>query len=330
MIPDHVTGFGEVYCCSIEEFLSSKKGAQLLGSVNLIFTSPPFPLNNKKSYGNLEGQEYLGWITGLAGPFSRLLQEDGSIVVELGNSWEPGRPVQSLLHLETLLAFVNAPDADLRLCQQFINFNPARLPSPAQWVTVERIRLTDSYTNVWWMAKSDKPKADNSKVLRPYSKSMRALLKRGSYNSGRRPSEHVVGQDSFLTRHKGSIPPNLFELEPIEDHREIRLPNVMAVANTSSNDHFLRECRERGIDPHPARMAPELAAFFIQFLTDPGDVVLDPFAGSNTTGYVAEALRRRWIAVEPEQDYTDQSRIRLSDPDLQASKGNTGEGTALS
>src|SRR5690606_29409967 len=120
-------------------------GKQLKGKVQLILTSPPFPLNNKKSYGNLSGDEYLTWFTSLAPLFASLLTEDGSIVVELGNAWVPGRPVQSLLHLESLLAFVKHEEAGLRLCQQFICYNPARLPSPAQWVTIKRERVTDSF-----------------------------------------------------------------------------------------------------------------------------------------------------------------------------------------
>lgn len=312
----HVGRLGKFYRKRIEEFLESERCADLKGTVNLIFTSPPFPLNRKKEYGNYSGAEYLEWLSGLAKPFADLLAEDGSIVIELGNSWEPGRPVQSLLHLRSLLSFLEAPGAGLRLCQQLICYNPARLPSPAQWVTVERIRLTDSFTHVWWMSKTDFPKADNSKVLRPYSRSMRDLLKTGDYNSGARPSGFVVGEDSFLTDNDGSIPQNVFELEAMEKHREVRLPNVMAFANTTSNDYFLRECRERGVIPHPARMAPELAAFFIQFLTDPGDLILDPFAGSNTTGYVAERLGRRWISVDPEKEYARQSKIRMADPKL--------------
>ncbi len=138
------------------------------------------------------------------------------------------------------------------------------------------------------MSKTDYPKADNSKVLRPYSSSMQSLLKNGKYNAGKRPSEHKIGEESFLTNHGGSIAPNLFELEPIDARREVRLPNAFSFSNTESNDFFFRRCREEGIIPHPARMPLGLAAFFIEFLTNPGDLVLDPFAGSNTTGFAAE------------------------------------------
>jgi hypothetical protein len=315
----HSTDCGSYHIGRAEELLQGKFGEKIQGSVQLILTSPPFPLNQKKSYGNLSGDEYKEWFIGLAPIFENLITENGSIVIELGNAWEPGRPIQSLLHLESLIGFAQNPKTDLRLCQQFVCYNPARLPSPAQWVTVERIRTTDSFTNIWWIAKTDYPKADNRKVLRPYSKSMKSLLKRKSYNTGKRPSEHDISDEGFLKDHGGSIQTNLFELEAMEGTKEIRLPNAMRIANTSSSDFFLNECRERGIKPHPARMPPQLAAFFIEFLTDPGDLVLDPFAGSNTTGYVAQLLYRHWISIDLEPEYAEQSRIRFSDPLLQKS-----------
>jgi len=312
----HSTSLGAYYVGDSMSMLRGHMGHNLQGRVQLIFTSPPFPLNKKKSYGNLERDEYRDWFVGLGKTFADLLREDGSIVIELGNAWEPGRPVQSLLHLESLIGFVNNPEADLRLCQQFVCYNPSRLPSPAQWVTVERIRFTDSYTHVWWMAKSDHPKADNRRVLRPYSRSMLALLERQNYNAGTRPSEHRISEESFLINHGGSIAHNFFELEPLDEERSVRLPNAFSMSNTQSNDYFLRTCRERGIRPHPARMPMGLANFFIKLLTDPGDLVLDPFAGSNTTGYAAETLGRRWISIEVKQEYAEQSAIRLSDPRL--------------
>lgn len=287
--------------------------------VQLILTSPPFPLNKKKKYGNLNGDEYLTWFTDLAELFSTVLTPDGSIVIELGNSWEQGRPVQSLLHLNSLMSFVNNPKADFRLCQEFVCYNPSRLPSPAEWVTVQRIRVIDSFTHVWWMSKSDYPKADNRKVLRPYSKSMKELLKSKQFNSGKRPSQHVISERGFLKDNQGSISHNMLELEQMDEARETRLPySMFSISNTKSNDYFTRTCKERGITPHPARMPLELASFFIEFLTDEDDLVLDPFAGSNTTGFCAEQRRRRWISIEVSEDYGRQSIIRFEDPSLNA------------
>lgn len=312
--PLYRTDFGKYYIGKCEDVLSS---LHIKGKVQLILTSPPFPLNNKKKYGNLNGNDYLKWFTELAEVFSRVLTPNGSIVIEMGNAWEKDRPVQSLLHLNSLISFVSNPKANLRLCQEFICYNPARLPSPAQWVTINRIRTIDSFTHIWWMANSDYPKADNKKVLRPYSKSMRKLLDTQTYNAGKRPSEHIISEKSFLTDHKGSISHNVLELDDLDGNDDLRLPySMFKISNTKSNDFYTRTCKQRNIIPHPARMPLELASFFINFLTDENDIVLDPFGGSNTTGFCAEKLKRRWISIEANQEYGEQSKIRFEDPSL--------------
>ena len=305
------TDFGEYYIGKCEEIIPQLK---LEKKVQLILTSPPFPLNNKKKYGNYNGEEYLEWFTNLAEVFSDVLSPDGSIVIEMGNSWEKNRPVQSLLHMNCLLSFVNNKNVDLRLCQEFICYNPARLPSPAQWVTINRIRAIDSFTHIWWISNSDYPKADNRRILRPYSKSMKKLLKSGTYNAGKRPSEHIISEKGFLTDNNGSISHNVLELEPIVEDKDLRLPySMFSISNTKSNDYYTRTCKERGLIPHPARMPLELASFFISFLTDEEDVVLDPFGGSNTTGFCAEKLKRKWISIEANKEYGEQSKIRFEE-----------------
>jgi site-specific DNA-methyltransferase (cytosine-N4-specific) len=310
------TDKGQCYHGIAEVMLKSCLGEQLMGKVQLLLTSPPFPLNHKKQYGNYQGAQYIEWLNEFAPLFSHLLTPDGSIVMEIGNAWEPRRPVQSLLSLKALLSFVEHPDAGLRLCQEFICHNPARLPSPAQWVTIKRCRVTDSYTHIWWMSSSDFPKANNRKILRPYSKSMKNLQSKGSYNPGKRPSGHSISDNSFFIDNGGSIMPNVIESEPIDSTKTPRLPyNAFNIANTNSNDYYHRICREMNIKPHPARMPLELADFFIQFLTDPGDLVLDPFAGSNTTGFCAEKSGRRWVGIEAREDYIRQSALRFGELD---------------
>src|SRR5690349_1299533 len=136
--PFFSTGAGRLYLGDAEELLSGPVGRALAGKVQLLITSPPFPLNRKKKYGNKSGNQYKKWFSQLATLFASLLRDDGSIVIEMGNSWIPGRPIQSLLHLESLIEFLNDEAAGLRLCQQFVCYNPTRLPTPAQWVTIER------------------------------------------------------------------------------------------------------------------------------------------------------------------------------------------------
>lgn len=204
--------------------------------------------------------------------------------MEIGNSWEPQKPIMSILPLKALFSFLEK--GSLNLCQQFIWNNPAKLPGPAQWVNVDRIRVKDAFTNIWWMSNSVKPKANNREILSEYSDSMKKLLKTKKYNSGKRPSEHNIGETSFLLNNSGAIP-----------------SNVITAGNTSSSDIYQKYCHSKGLTLHPARMPVKIPEFFIKFLTNPGDIVLDPFAGSNTTGFVAEQLNRRWISIEANGEY---------------------------
>lgn len=290
--PCYWTRRGVMYAGSAEEALWSDDLARYRGKVQLIFTSPPFPLNRKKKYGNLQGPEYVDWLVGFGAGFRDLLTDNGSVVVELGNAWEPGLPVMSTLAVEALLGLVKT--GPFHLCQQFICYNPSRLPTPIQWVNVERIRVKDAYTHVWWMSPVEKPEADNRRVLKAYSAAMLKLLASRKYNAGRRPSQHHIGQTSFLRDNNGAIP-----------------SNVLTLSNTTANDRYLDYCRDHGLQPHPARMPAALAEFFIKFLTKPRDIVLDPFAGSNTTGAAAERLKRRWVSIEPDAQYIESSRGRF-------------------
>jgi DNA methylase len=266
--------------------------ARYKGKVSLILTSPPFPLNRKKRYGNLTGEEYRGWLAGFASIFREYLKPRGSIVMEIGNAWEPGQPSMSTLGLEALIDFRDA--GRLALCQQFVWFNPTKLPTPVQWVNIKRSRVKDAFTHIWWMAKGRNPIADNRRVLVEYSDSMKHLLERQTYNSGLRPSQHNIGAKSFLKDNGGAIP-----------------SNVLTVSNSNGTDKYQIYCREHALKSHPARMPIAVPEFFVNFLTRPGDIVLDPFAGSNTTGAAAESLGRRWLAIEADDHYIKGSRGRF-------------------
>ena len=296
--PVYATDLGFMLVGDARDSLRSDAIRGLAGKVDLVFTSPPFPLRRKKRYGNLSGEEYLEWLSSFAPALSSLLSPTGSIVLELGNAWESGAPVMSTLPMRALLRFLET--GNLNLCEEFVCHNPARLPGPAQWVTVERIRVKDAFTRLWWMSPSARPKADNRRVLAAYGHRMLKLLKDREYNSGKRPSEHSIGASSFLRNNGGAIP-----------------SNVLTIANTSATDSYQRYCRANGFRPHPARMPSTLAEFFIKLLTEPGDTVLDPFAGSNVTGAIAERLGRRWVAIEMDREYAQGSVGRFEEGAIQ-------------
>jgi DNA modification methylase len=159
-------------------------------------------------------------------------------------------------------------------------------------VTFRRTRVMVAVNMLWWLSKTETPQADNRRVLRPYSRSMRRLLKDG-YKVARRPSQHDIGPH-FQRDNGGAIPPNL-----------------LTIPNTRSNDEYLHDCRRAGLPIHPARFPAGVPEFFVRFLTEPRQLVLDPFAGSNVTGQVAEDLGRSWISIEINADYVAGSRLRF-------------------
>lgn len=280
------TSLGKAYLGDSLELLPKIKDE----SVNLILTSPPFALIRKKEYGNKSEGDYVDWFMSFANDLHRILTEDGSLVIDLGGAYLPGYPVRSIYQFELLVRLVK--ECGFNLAQEFYHYNPARLPSPAQWVNVERVRVKDSVNVVWWLSKSKNPKADNRSVLRPYGEDMKNLLKKG-YKTNRRPSGHAI-TSKFNRDNGGSIPPNLLEL-----------------SNTDSNSSYHKLCREAGLKTHPARYPSGFAEFFIKFLTSESDVVLDIFAGSNTTGSVAENLNRKWISSEMSREYLEGSIFRF-------------------
>jgi len=284
--PFYATQYGEAYLGDALTYLRQVE----YDSVDLIVTSPPFALKRKKEYGNVDAKDYVLWFVDFAAEFKRILKDTGSLVIDIGGTWVKGQPTRSLYHFELVIALCKT--LGFHLAQEFYWYNPSKLPSPAEWVTVRRIRVKDAVNPVWWLSKTPYPKASNWRVLKPYSDSMRKLLENG-YKAKLRPSGHDIS-DNFSKDNKGAIPPNLLEL-----------------ANTDSNSTYLRECRKHSIKPHPARFPHGLPEFFIKFLTEPGDLVVDPFAGSNVTGEVAEVLGRRWLAFEMLEEYLEASKFRF-------------------
>jgi site-specific DNA-methyltransferase (cytosine-N4-specific) len=259
-------------------------------SAALVLTSPPFALRRRKAYGNVDASEYLDWFWPFAEEIHRVLRPDGSFVLELGGAWNRGSGTRSLYQYELILRLRGL----FHLAQDFYWYNPSKLPTPAEWVTIRRTRVKDAVTPLWWLSKCETPRADNRRVLRPYSPSMRRLLRDG-YDQAMRPSQHEIGPH-FRRDNGGAIP-----------------PNILVVPHTRSSDPYFRACRAAGLPIHPARFPNAVPEFFIRFLTEPGQLVLDPFAGSNTVGFEAEKLGRRWLAVELNAEYVAGSQLRFDD-----------------
>ena len=292
----HETALGRIVHGDSVDVLAAHEDA----SVDLIMTSPPFGLVRKKDYGNVAADEYVEWFKAFAVEFRRVIKDDGSLVIDIGGAWNRGYPTRSLYHFKLLIMLCE--DLGFHLSQDFYWWNPSKLPTPAEWVTVRRIRVKDAINTVWWLSKTPWPKASNRRVLQPYSPSMRDLLAKG-YRTKKRPSGHEISEH-FGVDNGAAIPPNL-----------------LAIPNTESNSFYLRYCEQRGLKPHPARYPAELPEFFVRMLTEPGDTVIDPFAGSCVTDEVCERIGRRWVCIELLEDYCEAALGRFVRDPQPAVKG---------
>ena len=276
MIQAFETQFGRAFIGDSLELLQTLEDC----SVNLVITSPPFSLQRKKDYGNAGQHDYIEWLAQFAKLIHRKLCDDGSFVLDIGGAYEKGVPARSLYNFR--VAIYLCDELKFFLAQDFYWFNPSKLPSPIEWVNKRKLRAKDAVNNLWWFSKTPWPKANVSKVLVEYSGRMKKLLEdpENFYSPARRPSGHDIGT-AFARDNGGAIPSNLLQ-----------------ISNTESNSQYLTGCKALGVEPHPARFPAKLPEFFIRFLTDPGDLVVDIFGGSCTTGQVAELEERRWITCD--------------------------------
>lgn len=254
-------------------------------SVDLVVTSPPFALRRQKTYGNVAETEYVSWLLPFAKAIHRVLKDTGSFVLDLGGAYQAGTPARSLYNFRVLLTLCDK--LGYFLAEDFYWFNPAKLPSPIEWVNKRKVRAKDSVNTVWWFSKTPNPKADITKVLVPYSDRMKKLIAdpESFYQPNKRPSGHDIGR-GFAKVNGGALPSNL-----------------LSIPNTDSNSFYMRMCKQFEFERHPARFPEALPAFFINMLTDAGDTVVDIFAGSNTSGVACERLGRQWLSFDTSHDY---------------------------
>jgi len=289
--PAYFTSRGAAYIGDSRELLEELPDA----SVDLVVTSPPFALQRQKEYGNLDQDEYIDWFLEFARIVQRKLRDSGSFVVDFGGAYMAGVPARSLYNFRVLIRMVD--ELGFFLAEDFYWFNPSRLPSPIEWVNKRKLRVKDSVNTLWWFGKTQWPKSDITKVLSPYGDRMKKLLDNPGkfYTPKIRPSGHDIGT-GFAKNNGGAIPPNLLQ-----------------IPNTESNGKYLRGCKAVGVKSHPARFPAKIPEFFIRMLTDPGDLVLDIFGGSNTTGQAAQAEGRNWVTLEMLPEYVATSAFRFLD-----------------
>jgi len=240
--PHYTTNFGAAYLGDALDLLKHVKDE----SVDLIMTSPPFGLRRKKEYGNVDAENYVKWFLPFSLEFYRVLKHEGSLVIDIGGAWNPGHPTKSLYNFELVVTLCN--QVGFHLAQDFYWFNPARLPAPAEWVTVRRIRAKDAVDTIWWLSKSPFRKDSNRSPLKAYSESMFRLFRRGLI---------------------AAVPRSTPGLIPIPQRHLVE---------------FLRLCHKAGLRPDPTRHPRQLSGLVVMLSTDETDLLLSELCACQEAG----------------------------------------------
>tara|TARA_R110001583_G_scaffold190021_1_gene353904 strand:+ start:13137 stop:14318 length:1182 start_codon:yes stop_codon:yes gene_type:complete len=274
---------------------SAERAAGIIepGSIDLLWTSPPYPLLQPKEYGNLDSAGWLEWMHDLCGLWHPLLADTGSLVLNLGSVPVRNRPIQDPYIERLVLKLID--DLDYRLVDRHFWHNPCKPPTPVKWVAVEKVRVKNSVEHLLWLSKTDHFKANNDNVRIPESPSTRKWREhalRTGKGLGKRPGGSVAGR-GYLKSNGTAI------------------PTVLHSMPHDANRPYRKACKEAGLKPHPAMAPQSLVEFFIKLTTDINDRVYDPMAGSLTTGAVAERLQRNWLCSELHGDYIKSGLLRF-------------------
>jgi len=284
-------------------------GALEANSVNLLFSSPPYPIVSGRGYGKFSESEVIELIINCATDWHRALKDDGSMVLNFKDVWLPkaqtGGVVRSLYQEKLLIAL--AEDAKFFFADRMFWQNPSHSPE-SPFVTIQRVRCNQDVENLLWLSKTPNPKANNRNVA--------AEAKQSTIDTYRRRHNRGVGKT--LTGPSGQN--NCFEEQQIAvangETLKVIPRNLIVASNADTHTAQKRRLAEAGLSRHDAAMPIALADHMIKFLTDKGDTVYDPFHGSGTTGLAAERLERRWIGSDRSLSHLVGSSFRFGQEPL--------------
>jgi len=263
--------------------------AHLGEPITLAFTSPPYPLSRPRAYGNVDHTSYVDWLLPILEPIVAHLRPGGNIVLNVGNDiFEPGSPARSMYVERLTLALHDR--LGLHLMDRFVWHNPSKPPGPVRWASIRRVHHNAAYEHVLWFTNDPSLViADNRRCLREHSERHRQLIEAGGASRAARYA------DGAYSRRKGSFS----ALTPGAIAR-----NVLSIPHRCSDQQPARDfASARGLPTHPALMPVRLADHFVRFLSEVGDLVVDPFGGWVTTGRGAELNARRWLVTERCREY---------------------------
>ncbi len=246
-------------------------------SVDLIFTSPPYADQRKKTYGGIHPDRYVEWFLPISEQLLRVLKPDGTFVLNIKEKVVNGE--RSTYVLELILAMRKQ---GWLWTEEFIwhkkNSYPGKWPN----------RFRDSWERLLQFNKQKKFNMYQEAVMVPMGDWAKKRLSKLSETDKRRDESKVgsgFGKNiSNWTKRDKAYPSNVL--------------------------HLATECNNKN---HSAAFPERLPEWFIKLFTKPHDTVLDPFMGSGTTNIVAQRMNRNSIGIDilPEYYYMVREKMDI-------------------
>lgn len=280
------------------------------GEIHLALTSPPYPIRQARAYGNPTEKEYVDWLLFNIEPLVSKLTDGGSLCLQLSNDiFLQNSPARSL-YVERLVLALN-DKLGLQLMDRMPWINLSKPPGPRMWASKNRVHLNVGHEMVLWFTNNPaKVTSNNQRVLKPHSDRHLKLIEAGGFKG------HVVNSDGAYRKYDGSYGNPTAGAIP---------KNVLEYGHACGNQRgYQKAARHLGLPSHGASFPLRLVMFLIEFLTSPGQLVVDPFAGSNTVGLGAELLGRQWLSVDNIVEYVLGSALRFTwEPSFNFELANT-------
>lgn len=250
-------------------------------SVKLVITSPPYA--DTLSYGdnviNKSLYEYADWFAILGKKIKRVLKSDGSFILNIND--RVNNKERSLYVFETVIKLCQV--SGLQLYDTYIWAKKSGLP------TGGKKRLNDKFEYIFHFVKNkNKFKCNMDLVREPYADSTKNRVNTpvGVNDTVDKNGKVISKLRKIELNPLGKIPTNVFDF-----------PTAGTIRSQSAK--------------HPAAFHPDLPRWFIKWLTDENDTILDPFMGSGTVAEVCIEMGRQYIGFELNEEYRDLIENRL-------------------
>jgi len=245
-------------------------------TIDLIVTSPPYADARKWHYGGIHPDKYADWLLERTNEFFRVLKPMGTFILNIKEKVFNGE--RHTYVIETILGMRKQ---GWLWTEEFIwhkkNCYPGKWPN----------RFRDAWERCLQFNKNKKFKMYQEKVMVPIGEWAENRLKKLGKNDvirfeSRTKSKYGKNISNWLGRDK-AYPTNVL--------------------------HLPTECGNKN---HSAVFPVALPEWFIKLFTEEGDIVLDPFAGSGTTGVAAVQLNRNFILIDNNPEFVELANERIN------------------